>query len=91
MEFFGTQQDSIRDGKTVFVNTNGLIRKRYPGVEGLKTGYTNEAGFCLTFSAKRGNRRIMGCLTGFKSANDRDDFCRKLIDWYYNSISAAAK
>ncbi len=87
MKEFSIQQSSIREGakKTVFVNTNRLINPRYPGVDGMKTGYTKAAGFCLTFSVLRNGRRIMGCVTGFPSHNDRDRFVRKLIDWAYQS------
>ena len=85
LEMASTQKGSIREGaqKTIFVNTNKLITPHYPGVDGLKTGYTNAAGCCLTFSALRDNRRIVGCVTGFPHARDRDRFCRKLIDWAY--------
>jgi len=85
LEMASTQKGSIREGeqKTIFVNTNKLITPHYPGVDGLKTGYTNVAGCCLTFSALRDNRRIVGCVTGFPHARDRDRFCRKLIDWAY--------
>ena len=83
IEMCSTLKGAIRDGKTVFVNTNHLINPHYPGVDGLKTGYINQSGFCLTFSARRNGRRVMGCVTGFKNARDRDRFCRKLIDWAY--------
>ncbi|MCQ2378833.1 MAG: D-alanyl-D-alanine carboxypeptidase [Victivallaceae bacterium] len=83
MKMFAMQQSSIRNGQTVFVNTNRLVNPRYPGVEGMKTGYTKQAGFCLTFSVQRDRRRLMGCVTGFTSAKERDRFCRKLIDWAY--------
>ena len=83
IEMCSTLKGAIRDGKTVFVNTNHLINPHYPGVDGLKTGYINQSGFCLTFSALRDGRRIIGCVTGFKNARDRDRFCRKLIDWAY--------
>jgi len=85
LEMASTQQGAIREGarKTVFVNTNKLIAPHYPGVDGLKTGYTSVARSCLTFSALRDHRRIVGCVTGFPSARDRDRFCRKLIDWAY--------
>lgn len=83
IEMCSTLRGAIRDGKTVFVNTNRLINPHYPGVDGLKTGFINRSGFCLTFSALRDGRRIMGCVTGFKTARDRDRFCRKLIDWAY--------
>ncbi len=82
------KQYAIRDGKTIFVNTNRLIAPHYPGVDGLKTGYTRAAGSCLTFSALRNGRRIVGCVTGFGSARDRDVFCRRLIDWAYDPQAA---
>ncbi len=83
IEMCSTLKGAIRDGKTIFVNTNHLINPHYPGVDGLKTGYINQSGFCLTFSALRDGRRIIGCVTGFKNPGDRDRFCRKLIDWAY--------
>ncbi len=85
MSYFSTQQESLRRVKPlVYTNTNRLINPRYPGVDGMKTGFTRAAGFCLTFSAKRNGKRIMGCVTGFKSRVDRDRFCRLLVDWAYN-------
>ena len=83
MQWCNIKSSSIRNGKTVFVNTNKLVNPRYPGVDGMKTGYIRAAGSCLTFSALRNGRRIMGCVTGFKSSRDRDYFCRRLIDWAY--------
>ena len=83
MQWCNIKSSAIRDGKTVFVNTNKLVNPRYPGVDGLKTGYIRAAGSCLTFSALRDGRRIMGCVTGFKTSRDRDRFCRRLIDWAY--------
>lgn len=83
MQWCNIKSSSIRNGKTVFVNTNKLVNPRYPGVDGLKTGYIRAAGSCLTFSALRNGRRIIGCVTGFKSARDRDRFCRRLLDWAY--------
>ncbi len=85
LEWSSTQSTSIREGekKTMVVNTNHLVNPRWPGVDGMKTGFTNDAGFCLVFSVLRDNRRMLGCVTGFKTARDRDRFCRKLIDWGY--------
>ncbi len=86
MHWSGTQLDYIREGekKTMLTTTNNLVNPRWPGVDGLKTGYISASGFCLTFSVLRDNRRIVGCVTGFKSARDRDRFCRKLINWSYS-------
>ncbi len=83
MEWASTQQTFIRDGKTELTNTNKLVNPRWPGVDGLKTGYTNDAGSCLTFTVLRNGKRLMGCVTGYGSSVDRDRFCRKLIDWGY--------
>lgn len=83
MQWCNLKSSSIRNGKTVFVNTNKLVNPRYPGVDGLKTGYIRAAGSCLTFSVLRNQRRIIGCVTGFKSSRERDRFCRRLIDWAY--------
>ncbi|MBO7152250.1 MAG: D-alanyl-D-alanine carboxypeptidase [Lentisphaeria bacterium] len=85
MSYFSTQQASLREQKPlIYTNTNKLVNPRYPGVDGMKTGFTRAAGFCLVFSAKRDGKRIMGCVTGFKSRVDRDRFCRKLVDWAFN-------
>lgn len=90
MQWCNLKSASIRDGKTVFVNTNKLVNPRYPGVDGMKTGYIRASGSCLTFSAVRNQRRIMGCVTGFKSSRDRDRFCRRLLDWAYNQPGTVA-
>ncbi len=82
MSWATTKQTYIRNGKTELTNTNRLVNPRWPGVDGLKTGYTKDAGYCLTFTCLRNGRRIMGCITGFPSARKgRDPFARKLIDW----------
>ncbi len=90
MQWSTTKQDSIREGekKTLLTATNRLVNPRWPGVDGLKTGFTNDAGYCLTFTVLRDGRRIVGCVTGFKSARERDRFCRKLIDWGYERAAA---
>jgi len=82
------KKGSIRRGKTIFENTNGLVRRSEyaricPGIDGLKTGYLNSAGCCVTFSVLRDNRRIIGCVTGVPTGRERDLFCRHLINWAY--------
>jgi D-alanyl-D-alanine carboxypeptidase len=78
-----TRMDSFRNGKTELRNHNNLVFNRVNGVDGLKTGYTKASGFCVTFTCKRNGRRLIGCVTGFKTAKDRDAFCRALLDWGY--------
>jgi len=57
-------------GRTV-QNHNHLLGA-YPGADGLKTGYTAEAGFALAASAKRGNRRLIAVVIGERSVQLRD-------------------
>ncbi len=82
MRFAGMNGAKI--GDRTIVNTNNLMRRRkYPGVDGLKTGYTRRAGFCLAFSCMRNGRRLVGVATGFPSSADRENFITALLNWAY--------
>lgn len=81
LEWTSTASAAIRDGKTVLNNTNNLVRSNFPGVDGLKTGYTRAAGFCITFTCLRDGRRLLGCVTGFRKAAERDRFVGQLLSW----------
>ena len=48
----------IEGGKLYLYNTNPLLRERYRGTTGLKTGYTDAAGRCLVATARRGTTRL---------------------------------
>lgn len=94
LEWSSTKLDYMRTGekRTMLTTTNGLINPHWPGVDGLKTGYTKEAGCCMTFSVLRNGRRIIGCVTGFPSARSgREPFVRKLIDWGYRRAAELEK
>lgn len=75
----------LHTGKTVYSHNNLLKRKPVPGMIGFKTGFTNKAGFCLAFGVTRENRTVIGCVTGFRSAKERDIFCRELIKWSFKT------
>jgi D-alanyl-D-alanine carboxypeptidase len=60
-------------------NTNELLGQ-YPGVDGVKTGTTDEAGQCLIVSATRDGRRVLIVIMG---SNDRYADARALLDFYY--------
>ncbi len=62
-------------------NRNPLLRLDI-GADGLKTGYTSEAGYGLTGSAKRGNRRIVFVVTGLSNRAIREQESEKIINWY---------
>lgn len=64
--------DLVHSGGRVtgLTNTNKLI-KRYEGCDGGKTGFTNEAGHCLTATAKRGNMRLISVVIGAENSDTR--------------------
>jgi D-alanyl-D-alanine carboxypeptidase (penicillin-binding protein 5/6) len=54
-----------------------------PSVDGVKTGHTETAGFCMIASAKRGGRRLLAVLLGGVSENGRAQESLKLLNWGY--------
>ncbi|WP_416197936.1 MAG: serine-type D-Ala-D-Ala carboxypeptidase [Sporanaerobacter sp.] len=75
------------------VNTNRLIRD-YEGANGIKTGSTSEAGFCLSASAKRGNLQLIAVILGCETSKIRFNETKKLLDYgfaNYDSIIAGRK
>lgn len=53
------------------------------GADGLKTGYTSDAGYGLVGSAKRGKRRIIFVLSGLNGTAQRREEAERMINWYY--------
>ncbi|AWM17491.1 D-alanyl-D-alanine carboxypeptidase DacF [Bacillus inaquosorum] len=85
-KFTGTYEDYLRentDKKFWLVNTNRLI-KFYPGVDGVKTGYTGEAKYCLTASAKKGNMRAIAVVFGASTPKDRNAQVTKMLDFAFS-------
>ncbi|MBQ9940687.1 MAG: D-alanyl-D-alanine carboxypeptidase [Clostridia bacterium] len=72
--------DSIRDGKFGLSNTNKLIRF-YPGANGLKTGSTSKAKFCISASAKRDNMQLIAVVLAAPSGNERTAVAKQLLDY----------
>lgn len=71
-------------------NRNALLF-RDPTVDGLKTGHTNAAGYCLVATAKRdmpnvGNRRLLSIVLGTASENARAGESQKLLNWGYTAF-----
>lgn len=71
-------------------NRNTLLF-RDPTVDGLKTGHTNAAGYCLVSTAKRqvpnaGERRLISILLGAASDRDRANESQKLLNWGYTAF-----
>ncbi|MFO7289424.1 D-alanyl-D-alanine carboxypeptidase (penicillin-binding protein 5/6) [Planifilum fulgidum] len=79
-------QDYLRkDTKKPFwlVNTNRLVRF-YPGVDGLKTGYTSEAKYCLSATAKRGNFRVIAVVMGEPDPKTRNRDISRMLDFAFS-------
>jgi D-alanyl-D-alanine carboxypeptidase len=62
-----------------YSNHNALL-KSYPGVDGIKTGYTRASGYNLVASAERDGRRIIGVVFGGRSSASRNNRMQKLLD-----------
>ena len=85
LKFCQMRNYKLHTGKIVSSHNNLLRRRPVPGLFGFKTGFTSRAGFCLSLGVNRKGRTIIGCVTGFPSARDRDEFCRRLIEWAYST------
>lgn len=71
------------DKKFWLVNTNRLV-KFYPGVDGLKTGYTSEAKYCLTATAKKDGMRVIAVVFGVPTSKQRNAEVAKMFDYAFN-------
>lgn len=86
LEFSGTYEDYIREGTDKsfwLVNTNKLVRF-YQGVDGLKTGYTTTAGYCLTSTAKKDGMRIITVVMNEPDSNTRNSETTAMLDYGFN-------
>ena len=74
-------------------NNRNLLLFKDPTVDGLKTGHTNAAGYCLVATAKRdfpnvGPRRLMAIVLGTSSEVARANEAQKLLNWGYTAFEA---
>lgn len=76
--------DSLRGGKTQLTNTNKLIRF-YQGANGLKTGSTGKAGYCVSGAAKRGNTQLIAVIMGADNSADRFSSAEHLLDYGFTN------
>lgn len=78
-------EDYLRKGtnrELWLVNTNKLVRF-YDGVDGLKTGYTDTAGYCLTATAKKNNMRVIAVVMGEPDTNTRSADVSEMLDYAF--------
>ncbi|MFM8691237.1 MAG: D-alanyl-D-alanine carboxypeptidase family protein [Limnohabitans sp.] len=82
------------EGTPAANDTNrNLLLFRDPSVDGLKTGHTQAAGYCLVATARRdfpnlGGRRLLSILLGADSENARANESQKLLNWGYTAFDA---
>ncbi|MEC0664373.1 D-alanyl-D-alanine carboxypeptidase [Priestia flexa] len=74
------------DKKFWLVNTNRLV-KFYPGVDGLKTGFTGQAKYCLTATAKKGNMRVIAVVFGANTPKERNNEITKMLDYAFSQYT----
>ena len=85
LEFTSVYEDYLRentDRKIWLVNTNKLVRF-YEGVDGLKTGYTKEAGYCLTATAEKDGMRIIAVVMGEPDSKTRNTEVSEMLDYAF--------
>ena len=86
LEFSSTYEDYLRkDTANPFwlVNTNRLV-KFYPEIDGLKTGFTSTAGYCLTATAKKDNMRLITVVMNESDTGKRSADTKKMLDYGFN-------
>lgn len=78
--------------RRVFETTDEML-SAYSGMEGIKTGMTNDAGYCLVSAARRGQVELYGVILGTRSEGARFTQSRRLLDWgfaHYRPIPVVA-
>lgn len=79
-------QDSIRNGEFTLTNTNRLVRY-YDGCNGLKTGSTDKAGYCISASAERGGMQLIAVIMGAETRDIRNAAARTLLDYGFSNFT----
>lgn len=87
LKYTSTYEDYIRENtpkKFWLVNRNKLV-KFIEGVDGLKTGWTNEAGYCLTATMKKDNLRLIAVVMGNTTPEGRTKEALQLLNYGMNN------
>lgn len=88
LEFSSIYEDYLREdteNKFWLVNTNKLIRF-YEGADGLKTGHTDAAKYCLAATATRGELRLIAIVLGEDNSKVRNQETMALLDYGFNTV-----
>lgn len=79
--------DTVRNGAFGLSNTNRLVRF-YEGANGMKTGYTSEAMYCVSATAKRGDMQLIAVVLGSPSSDERFAAAKKMLDFGFANYAA---
>ncbi len=85
-KYTGIWMDSLRGGEMGLSNTNKLIRF-YPGANGMKTGYTDSAKYCLSATAKRDKLQLIAVVMKAPTSDERFQDAKKLLDFGFANFS----
>ena len=88
LEFTSIYEEYLEknDGSRIWlVNTNKLVRF-YDGVDGLKTGFTKTAGYCLTATASKNNFRLISVVMGEDTSENRSSDTVKMLNYGFNTF-----
>ncbi len=88
LEYSSIWMDTIRGGAFGLTNTNRLIRF-YNGANGLKTGSTSKAKFCISATAKRDGMQLIAVVMASPSRDDRNETAKKLLDFGFANYEIA--
>ena len=93
MHYYATKQYRYEGTPASNSNNRNTLLFRDPTVDGLKTGHTQAAGYCLVATSKRdfpqvGQRRLLSIVLGAASENARANESQKLLNWGYTAFDA---
>lgn len=83
-QFTTVWMDSLRDGASMLVNTNKLVRF-YDGTTGLKTGSTDSAGYCLSATAERNGMELIAVVLKGKTSDERFSDAKSLLNYGFST------
>ena len=78
--------DTVRNGTFGLSNTNKMVRF-YAGATGLKTGFTSDAGYCLSATAERDGMELVAVVMGCETSKERFAACKSLLDYGFANYS----
>lgn len=85
-EYSTIWMDTVRDGAFTLSNTNKLIRF-YDGATGLKTGFTDDAGYCLSATASRESLSLIAVVLGGETSDQRFADAKSLLNFGFTQFT----